>query len=147
MSTHIAASNTDDAYIAKLLATFPKYFTSYQKKHGEAILYVTPDGVVPVLTYLRDHTMAQFKQCIDICGVDFPSRTHRFYVVYNLLRCAGRLRRAAAGPLLPCAPGPGVPLLASETPGPLCQCGLIRPWGLEPFHPLPPRRPDYFSAR
>jgi NADH dehydrogenase (ubiquinone) Fe-S protein 3 len=48
-------------------------------------VYVAPDGVVPVLTFLRDHTNTQYKQVMDIAGVDFPSRSKRFEVVYNLL--------------------------------------------------------------
>ena len=40
---------------------------------------------MPVLTFLRDHSNTQYKQMMDICGVDFPSRPKRFEVVYNLL--------------------------------------------------------------
>jgi NADH dehydrogenase (ubiquinone) Fe-S protein 3 len=50
--------------------------------------------VVPVLTFLRDHSQCQFKSVVDISGVDFPEREKRFEVVYHLLslKHAGRIR-------------------------------------------------------
>jgi NADH-quinone oxidoreductase subunit C len=38
-----------------------------------------------VLTLLRDDPACLFEVLIDICGVDFPEREHRFEVVYHLL--------------------------------------------------------------
>ena len=37
------------------------------------------------MTFLRDNGNCQFKQLMDICGVDYPEREQRFDVVYNLL--------------------------------------------------------------
>lgn len=36
-------------------------------------------------SFLKDHTSAQFKQMIDVAGVDYPTRPNRFEVVYNML--------------------------------------------------------------
>ncbi len=57
-------------------------------------LYTAPSGIIPVLTFLRDHAQCQFKSCIDISGVDFPERAKRFEVVYHLLsvKYGGRIR-------------------------------------------------------
>ena len=44
-----------------------------------------PARCVALLTFLRDDPKCQFKQLIDICGVDWPEREKRFDVVYNLL--------------------------------------------------------------
>ena len=52
---------------------------------GELMLQVSADAVIKVLTFLRDDSTCQFKVLIDICGVDYPDRTPRFDVVYNLL--------------------------------------------------------------
>lgn len=41
---------------------------------------IHPDGVVPVLTFLRDHTNAQFRNMIDLTAVDVPTRENRFEV-------------------------------------------------------------------
>jgi len=46
---------------------------------------VAPSAIPVVMEFLRDHTNAQFRSLIDICGVDFPTRANRFEVVYNLL--------------------------------------------------------------
>jgi NADH dehydrogenase (ubiquinone) Fe-S protein 3 len=60
----------------------------------ELTLYVAPTGVIPVLTFLRDHSQCQFKSCQDISGADYPEREKRFEVVYHLLsyKYAGRIR-------------------------------------------------------
>ncbi len=58
----------------------------------ELILWATPASLVPLLTFLRDDRRCLFKLLVDICGVDFPERTQRFEVVYNLLSLANNLR-------------------------------------------------------
>ena len=52
---------------------------------GELMLQVSADAVIKLLTFLRDDSTCQFKVLIDICGVDYPDRSPRFDVVYNLL--------------------------------------------------------------
>ena len=48
-------------------------------------IYISPDGVVPVFSFLKYHTAAEFTQVSDITAVDYPTRDQRFEVVYNLL--------------------------------------------------------------
>jgi NADH-quinone oxidoreductase subunit C len=52
---------------------------------GEAVLWVAAPAIVKVMTFLRDDAQCLFKMLIDICGVDYPDRSERFEVVYNLL--------------------------------------------------------------
>ncbi|KAJ0066658.1 hypothetical protein NL108_016764, partial [Boleophthalmus pectinirostris] len=52
---------------------------------NELELMIHPDGVIPVLTFLRDHTNAQYRNMIDLTAVDIPTRANRFEIVYNLL--------------------------------------------------------------
>ena len=52
---------------------------------GELSITVKRDDIVRVLTYLRDDVNCQFKQLVDLCGVDYPEREERFEVVYNML--------------------------------------------------------------
>ena len=52
---------------------------------GELSIQAKRDDIVRVLTYLRDNVNCQFKQLVDLCGVDYPEREERFEVVYNLL--------------------------------------------------------------
>lgn len=63
----------------------PKFVQQVSLYKDELTLHVAPSAVLPVLYFLRDHTNAQFKQCVDVCGVDYPSRLDRFEVVYNML--------------------------------------------------------------
>lgn len=49
--------------------------------HLSLLLYVAPSGVIPVLTFLRDHGRCQLKACMDTSGADYPE-DKRFEVVY-----------------------------------------------------------------
>jgi NADH-quinone oxidoreductase subunit C len=46
---------------------------------------VRASAIVRVLSFLRDEPTLQFRQLIDLCGVDYPEREQRFDVVYHLL--------------------------------------------------------------
>jgi len=83
-----------DAVARKSLSDFgvyvgeclPKYVQKIQLTAGDELeILIAPEGVLPVMYFLRSHTNAMFKSFIDICGVDMPSREYRFEVVYNLL--------------------------------------------------------------
>lgn len=58
---------------------------SYAVEGGELIVECQPEAIVRLLTFLRDDVNCQFKQLMDVCGVDYPERSPRFEVVYNLL--------------------------------------------------------------
>ena len=51
----------------------------------ELVAIVEKEDIVKLLIFLRDDVNCQFKQLMDICGVDYPERPKRFEVVYNLL--------------------------------------------------------------
>ncbi len=53
--------------------------------YDELCLVVDRDRIARVLKFLRDDVNCQFKQLMDVCGVDYPEREERFEVVYNLL--------------------------------------------------------------
>jgi hypothetical protein len=56
-------------------------FLSWQvTANDELELLIAPTGVLPVLTFLRDHTTAQFTNLADLCAVDIPKRKNRFEV-------------------------------------------------------------------
>ena len=52
---------------------------------GELTITVRTPSIVKALTFLRDDPTCLFKQCVDVCGVDWPARELRFDVVYHLL--------------------------------------------------------------
>ena len=70
-------------YVAECL---PKYVQKAQLTSGDELeILIAPQGVVPVMSFLKNHHNAQFGSMADIAGVDVPTRPNRFEVVYNLL--------------------------------------------------------------
>ncbi len=51
----------------------------------QLVAIVEKEDIAKLLVFLRDDVNCQFKQLMDICGVDYPERPQRFEVVYNLL--------------------------------------------------------------
>jgi NADH-quinone oxidoreductase subunit C len=80
------------AYIEKNLPDGIKTVIEYRR--GDLVLGVAAKDIILVLTMLRDDPRCQFRQLLDVCGVDFPEREKRFDVVYNLLslKCNHRIR-------------------------------------------------------
>ena len=61
--------------------SMPKFVQSVEVTEGDELqVLVSPEGIIPILTFLRDHTNAQFKQLVDITGVDWPTKPFRFEV-------------------------------------------------------------------
>ena len=53
--------------------------------HGQAVVKAKRDAIVEVCRFLRDDAACEFKILVDVMGVDFPERSERFEIVYNLL--------------------------------------------------------------
>jgi NADH dehydrogenase (ubiquinone) Fe-S protein 3 len=68
-----------------LISCLPKYIQQFSVWKDELTIYIPPAGVIPVISFLKYHTAAEFTQVSDITAVDFPTRDQRFEVVYNLL--------------------------------------------------------------
>merc|ERR1711963_313879 len=83
-SSAIKAQLTDfGGYIAECL---PKYVQKVEVTyHGELDIMIHPDGLIPVLSFLKDHQNAQFTNIVDIAGVDKPTLENRIEVVYLLM--------------------------------------------------------------
>ena len=64
-----------------LVECLPHYIQQVDVSFGNELeVMIHPDGVVPVLTFLRDHMNAQFSVITDIAGMDVPMRQYRFEV-------------------------------------------------------------------
>merc|ERR1712048_765250 len=64
----------------------PKYVQKVQLTSGDELeILIAPEGLLPVMSFLKDHHNAQFASLVDIAGLDMPTREYRFEVVYNLL--------------------------------------------------------------
>ena len=59
---------------------------------GELNITIKRNEILSVMKFLRDDKQCQFINIIDICGVDYPSRSDRFDVVYHLLSPQQNLR-------------------------------------------------------
>lgn len=79
-SDPVERSNLTDfgKYVAECL---PKYVQKVQLTSGDELeVLICPEGVVPVLQFLKDNHSAQFANLVDIAGMDVPSRKNRFEV-------------------------------------------------------------------
>ena len=70
--------------LGQAVASIPG-ITGIRIEGGELVAQAVRDSLPPVMTMLRDHPRFAFEQMMDLCGVDWPERTERFDVVYNLL--------------------------------------------------------------
>ena len=76
----------------KIAAELGEAVKSFAVAFGELSVNVQSDAIVRVLTYLRDDPNCRFVCFIDISGVDYPEREHRFDLVYHLLSPYRNLR-------------------------------------------------------
>jgi len=67
----------------RIKAQFPSAVSTID--YGELTLAVEAADIIRILTFLRDDPESRFTLLLDICGVDYPNRAHRFDVVYHLL--------------------------------------------------------------
>lgn len=68
-----------------LLSCMPKFIQQFSVWKDELTIYIPPAGVIPVMSFLKYHTAAEYTMVADITAVDYPTRSNRFEVVYNLL--------------------------------------------------------------
>jgi NADH-quinone oxidoreductase subunit C len=59
--------------------------TGFSVTFSELTITARADQIAQVLTFLRSDATCRFSTLIDICGVDYPTRSQRFEVVYHLL--------------------------------------------------------------
>ncbi|CUT99546.1 NADH dehydrogenase ubiquinone iron sulfur [Echinococcus multilocularis] len=80
---HLEKLSKFGTYIAE---SIPKFVQKVEVSHlRELDIFIHPDGVIPVLSFLRNNHNAQFNALVDITAMDVPARSYRFEVVYNLL--------------------------------------------------------------
>lgn len=72
-------------YASYIMGSLPKFIQEFSVYKDEITLMVPPSGVLPTLDYLKNHTNSQFKSAMDITAADYPTRSQRFQVIYNLL--------------------------------------------------------------
>jgi len=60
--------------------------------HDEVTVCVPRARIAVALQKLRDDPATSMTQLMDICGVDYPARSERFDVVYQLVSLSGNVR-------------------------------------------------------
>lgn len=69
-----------------LIECLPKYVQKCQvTSNNELEVLIHPEGVLPVLSFLKENHLTQFHSFIDLTAIDVISRQYRFEVVYNFL--------------------------------------------------------------
>ncbi|KAL1977185.1 hypothetical protein VTN31DRAFT_44 [Thermomyces dupontii] len=68
-----------------IMSCLPKFVQQFSVWKDELTIYVAPSALLPVMKFLKYHTAAEFTQVSDITAVDYPTKSQRFEVVYNLL--------------------------------------------------------------
>ena len=68
-----------------IFASLGDLVTEVDCRFDELTININPEDILDVLKFLRDDANCQFRQLMDLCGVDFPEEEKRFCVVYNLL--------------------------------------------------------------
>lgn len=68
-----------------IMGCLPKFIQQFSVWKDELVIYVAPSALRPTMMFLKNHTAAQFKAVMDVTAADYPSRTNRFDVVYNML--------------------------------------------------------------
>lgn len=75
---------------AAIVAAAPGMALSHHIDTGELVVDALRDAIPALMTTLRDRF--GFEQCMDITAVDYPERTERFDVVWNLLSLSRNVR-------------------------------------------------------
>lgn len=68
-----------------IVTTVPDLAGSAEVSHDQLTVSAASESLIRLLVFLRDDPECQFKQLVDICGVDWPERAARFDIVYHLL--------------------------------------------------------------
>lgn len=68
-----------------LIRCVPKWVYDFMLKKHEIVFCVSPQNLIGLTFFLKNHIETQYKMLVDITAVDYPSRKLRFIVVYNLL--------------------------------------------------------------
>ena len=68
-----------------VIAALPDAGLTMQVTFDELTLMTDPAHLIEVIRFLRDDPRCRFICFIDLCGVDYPRRPHRFDVVVHLL--------------------------------------------------------------
>ena len=70
--------------LVKIKENFSHFIVEASEFRGELTVVVKREGLVSVLTFLKEDLNMDFDYLADLCGVDYMGREPRFAVVYQL---------------------------------------------------------------
>ncbi|GAV09013.1 hypothetical protein RvY_18619 [Ramazzottius varieornatus] len=83
-----------DGKLRENLANFGQFVASCMPRFVQKVLVtgtdeleilIAPEGIVPVIQFLKCHHNCMFWSFIDLAAMDVPTREYRFELIYNLL--------------------------------------------------------------
>ena len=75
-----------------LIDIIPNYIHFITINKNEISIVPTNKNFKKLILFLLKHNKCKFTQLVDICGVDYPNRSDRFEVIYNLLSLSYNFR-------------------------------------------------------
>src|SRR5687768_16482164 len=90
----MAEKPTVDEIIAELKEKFGEQIISHTQEYDFPVLVIQKNAVVPVIRFLYDHEIFQFRYLTTMCGLHFPDTEQPFGLMYQVhsLRHNIRLR-------------------------------------------------------
>jgi NADH/F420H2 dehydrogenase subunit C len=73
------------AIVKKKYRLYDSSITTLINENKTSTYSIEPGSITNVLKYLKDTTLVQYKQLLDIVGVDYPEKRNRFELNYLLL--------------------------------------------------------------
>ena len=110
-STTSGASTVQQKQLELIASRFPN--TLFYSVNGEWVIKTTPLSLIPLLTFLKSHTLTAYSQLIDMTAIDHSERKLRFEVVYFLLSLPHATRLSVS---VSVAEGSSIPSVTSVYP-------------------------------
>jgi len=84
--------NLNLIFVQAILASTPRWIQRGAVVNNEIIFHIYPEYISSFIDFLKNNILSQTRILIDITGVDFPSRSNRLEVVYQLLSTQYNIR-------------------------------------------------------
>jgi NADH:ubiquinone oxidoreductase subunit C len=72
-------------YFEKILPKYCNYIIKKKIKPRELLILSTKKYIYYFLLFMKNNSFFQTKILADICCIDYPNRSKRFEIIYNLL--------------------------------------------------------------
>ena len=69
-------------FIKSINLMVPKFIEKSVITKEDVTIHTSPEYIVPLVDFLKNHTNAQYDMLVDMTAVDYPEREKRFEVVY-----------------------------------------------------------------